>query len=157
MDAGDKKEIDIIPIRRALISVTDKTGLARLGRRLNALGIEIISTGGTAKELRTEKSLKKKIIDISFITDLPEMMDGRLKTLHHRVHGGLLAIRSNKNHMEAMAKHGMCEIDLLIVNLYKFESAAVMANMPYAEAVEQIDIGGPAMIQLRRIMNLLPL
>ncbi|HPR56626.1 MAG TPA: bifunctional phosphoribosylaminoimidazolecarboxamide formyltransferase/IMP cyclohydrolase, partial [Deltaproteobacteria bacterium] len=105
-------------ITRALVSVTDKKGVTDFVRELAAFGVEIISTGGTAKAL---KDAGIKVIDISEFTGFPEMMDGRLKTLHPLVHGGMLAIRDNKDHVEAMKKHGIRPIDMLIVNLYRFE------------------------------------
>lgn len=136
--------VDRVPIQRALISVTDKTGLERLGRRLDECGIDIVSTGGTANALKKQGI---PVCDISQFTDLPEMMDGRLKTLHHKVHGGLLAIRDNEEHLAAMEKHAIGPIDLLVVNLYQFGTPAEMARLPCDEAVEKIDIGGPAMIR----------
>ncbi len=134
---------DAVAPRRALLSVSDKTGLLDLARGLAARGVELISTGGTAAMLR-EAGLAVK--DVSEITGFPEMMDGRVKTLHPKVHGGLLALRDEPAHLAAMEEHGIGPIDLLIVNLYPFE-ATVAKGADYAECVENIDIGGPAMIR----------
>ncbi|MET0670871.1 MAG: bifunctional phosphoribosylaminoimidazolecarboxamide formyltransferase/IMP cyclohydrolase [Xanthobacteraceae bacterium] len=130
-------------IARALLSVSDKTGLAAFAQALAGHGIEIVSTGGTAKAL---KDAGLKVIDVSDLTGFPEMMDGRVKTLHPKVHGGLLAIRDNKEHAGAMAAHGIKPIDLVVVNLYPFE-ATVAKGAGYDDCVENIDIGGPAMIR----------
>ncbi|WP_299840545.1 bifunctional phosphoribosylaminoimidazolecarboxamide formyltransferase/IMP cyclohydrolase [uncultured Paracoccus sp.] len=134
---------DLIPLRRALISVSDKTGLIDFARRLDARGIEILSTGGTAKALR-EAGLT--VVDVADVTGFPEMMDGRVKTLHPAVHGGLLALRDNDEHLAAMEAHGIGPIDLLVVNLYPFEET-VAKGAGYDECIENIDIGGPAMIR----------
>ena len=134
---------DRIPVRRALISVSDKTGLADRGRGLADEGVELVSTGGTAAALRAEGLAVR---DVSELTGLPEMMDGRVKTLHPAVHGGLLARRDDAGHREAMERHGIGGIDLLVVNLYPFE-ATVARGAAYDECVENIDIGGPAMIR----------
>ena len=131
------------PVRRALLSVSDKTGLVAFGKALAARGVELVSTGGTAKALR-EAGLAVK--DVSEITRFPEMMDGRVKTLHPNVHGGLLFMRGNAAHEKAAADHAIGPIDLLAVNLYPFE-ATVAAGADYDTAVENIDIGGPAMIR----------
>jgi len=131
------------PITRALLSVSDKTGLVDFARALATHGIELISTGGTSSAL-AEAGLK--VLDVSEITGFPEMMDGRVKTLHPRVHGGLLAVRGNAAHTAAMAAHGIRPIDLLVVNLYPFE-ATVASGADYETCVENIDIGGPAMIR----------
>jgi phosphoribosylaminoimidazolecarboxamide formyltransferase / IMP cyclohydrolase len=133
----------LIPIRRALLSVSDKTGLLEFARRLAALGVDLVSTGGTAKALQ---QAGLPVTDISALTGFPEMMDGRVKTLHPKVHGGLLAIRDNPEHQRALATHGIAPIDLLVVNLYPFE-ATLAAAAPEAEIIENIDIGGPAMIR----------
>jgi phosphoribosylaminoimidazolecarboxamide formyltransferase/IMP cyclohydrolase len=130
-------------IERALLSVSDKTGLIEFARELASLGVELVSTGGTAKAL---KDAGLKVIDVAELTGFPEMMDGRVKTLHPKVHGGLLAIRNNKEHAGAMAQHGIKPIDLLVVNLYPFE-ATVAKGASYEECIENIDIGGPAMIR----------
>ncbi|MGR3467837.1 MAG: bifunctional phosphoribosylaminoimidazolecarboxamide formyltransferase/IMP cyclohydrolase [Shimia sp.] len=134
---------DIIPLRRALLSVSDKTGLIPLAEALAAQGVELLSTGGTARALR-EAGLAVR--DVADVTGFPEMMDGRVKTLHPRVHGGLLALRDDAAHVAAMEEHDIPAIDLLVVNLYPFE-AAVAGGADYATAVENIDIGGPAMLR----------
>ena len=134
---------DRVPMRRALISVSDKTGLVEFARDLSARGIEILSTGGTAKALR-EAGLT--VVDVADVTGFPEMMDGRVKTLHPVVHGGLLALRDNDAHMAAASEHDIDMIDLLVVNLYPFEET-VAKGAPYDECIENIDIGGPAMIR----------
>ncbi|MFS4581888.1 bifunctional phosphoribosylaminoimidazolecarboxamide formyltransferase/IMP cyclohydrolase [Phaeobacter sp. C3_T13_0] len=134
---------DLHPVRRALLSVSDKTGLIDLGKALAARGVELLSTGGTAKALR-DAGLAVK--DVSEITGFPEMMDGRVKTLHPMVHGGLLALRDNDTHVAAMDEHGIGAIDLLVVNLYPFEET-VAKGADYDTCIENIDIGGPAMIR----------
>jgi phosphoribosylaminoimidazolecarboxamide formyltransferase/IMP cyclohydrolase len=130
-------------IVRALLSVSDKSGLVEFARALAGHGVELISTGGTAKAL---KDAGLKVIDVAELTGFPEMMDGRVKTLHPTVHGGLLAIRDNKSHTAAMEAHGIRAIDLLVVNLYPFEET-VAKGADFDECVENIDIGGPAMIR----------
>jgi len=134
---------DRVPVKRALISVSDKTGLVEAARALAGLGVELVSTGGTRKAI-ADADLPVK--DISDLTGFPEMMDGRVKTLHPVVHGGLLGVRGAPQHARAMAEHGIGGIDLVYVNLYPFEST-VAAGADYATAVENIDIGGPAMIR----------
>ncbi|MDR9484334.1 MAG: bifunctional phosphoribosylaminoimidazolecarboxamide formyltransferase/IMP cyclohydrolase [Sediminimonas sp.] len=134
---------EMTKLRRALISVSDKTGLIELARALDARGVELISTGGTAKAMR-EAGLTVR--DVSDITGFPEMMDGRVKTLHPAVHGGLLALRDNDAHVAAMTAHGIGAIDLLVVNLYPFEKT-VAEGADYDTCIENIDIGGPAMIR----------
>jgi len=134
---------DRAPVKRALISVSDKTGLVEAARTLAGLGVELVSTGGTRKAI-TDAGLAVK--DISELTGFPEMMDGRVKTLHPIVHGGLLGVRDAPEHAKAMADHGIGGIDLVYVNLYPFE-ATVASGADYATAVENIDIGGPAMIR----------
>ncbi|SDW29561.1 bifunctional phosphoribosylaminoimidazolecarboxamide formyltransferase/IMP cyclohydrolase [Roseicitreum antarcticum] len=134
---------DLAPVKRALLSVSDKTGLVQLGRALAARGVDLVSTGGTAAALR---DAGLAVRDVSDLTGFPEMMDGRVKTLHPMVHGGLLALRDDAGHLGAMQDHGIAPIDLLVVNLYPFE-ATVARGADYAEAVENIDIGGPAMIR----------
>jgi phosphoribosylaminoimidazolecarboxamide formyltransferase / IMP cyclohydrolase len=131
------------PIRRALISISDKTGLVAFARALSERGVEILSTGGTA---RTLKDAGIAVKDVAEHTGFPEMMDGRLKTLHPKVHGGLLAVRGNKEHEKAAEAHGIAPIDLLVVNLYPFEATAAK-GAPFADCIENIDIGGPAMIR----------
>ncbi len=135
---------DLVPIRRALLSVSDKQGLVELARALIAHGCEIISTGGTARAL---EQAGLPVMPIERVTGFPEMMDGRVKTLHPKVHGGLLALRENPEHAEAMRRHDIREIDLLCVNLYPFEEATARPGCTFAEAIENIDIGGPAMIR----------
>jgi len=130
-------------ITRALLSVSDKTGLAEFARALAKYGIELVSTGGTAKAL-AEAGLK--VTDVSDLTGFPEMMDGRVKTLHPKVHGGLLAVRDDRTHRDAMQAHGIRPIDLLVVNLYPFE-ASVAKGASFADCIENIDVGGPAMIR----------
>jgi len=134
---------DLRPLTRALLSVSDKTGLIDLARALSARGIELVSTGGTSKAI-ADAGLK--VIDVSDLTGFPEMMDGRVKTLHPKVHGGLLAIRENPEHEAAMLAHDIKPIDLLVVNLYPFE-ATIAKGAAYDECIENIDIGGPAMIR----------
>src|ERR1700761_9597186 len=128
-------------ISRALISVSDKTGLIDFAKGLASHGVSLISTGGTAKALR---DAGLKVADISEITHFPEMMDGRVKTLHPNVHGGLLSLRDKKDHAEAMRTHGIDGIDLLVCNLYPFE-ATVARGADFETTIENIDIGGPAM------------
>lgn len=132
-----------LPITTALISVSDKTGLIEQARRLVALGVTLISTGGTAKALKTAGVL---VTDVSEITGFAEMMDGRVKTLHPRIHGGLLARRDMGEHIEAMREHGIAMIDLLVVNLYPFEQVRD-SGADFSTCIENIDIGGPAMLR----------
>jgi len=134
---------DLAPLNRALLSVSDKTGLIELASALAARGVELVSTGGTAAALR---QAGLAVRDVSDLTGFPEMMDGRVKTLHPMVHGGLLALRDDAGHRAAMDAHGIAPIDLLVVNLYPFE-AAVARGADYAETIENIDIGGPAMLR----------
>jgi phosphoribosylaminoimidazolecarboxamide formyltransferase/IMP cyclohydrolase len=134
---------NLVPVGRALISVSDKTGLLDLARALAARGVELISTGGTSAGLR---AAGLAVRDVAEVTGFPEMMDGRVKTLHPHIHGGLLALRDDDEHLVAMAAHGIEPIDLLIVNLYPFE-ATVARGADYATCIENIDIGGPAMIR----------
>ena len=131
-------------VRRAIVSVHDKTGVVDLGRRLAALGVEILSTGGTASLLRTEGV---PVRDVADVTGFPEMMDGRVKTLHPRIHGGILARRDVPSHLEALKRHGIPPIDLVVVALYPFEATIARPGVSRAEAIEQIDIGGPTMIR----------
>jgi phosphoribosylaminoimidazolecarboxamide formyltransferase/IMP cyclohydrolase len=135
--------IDIVPVRRALVSVSDKTGLVDQARTLAGRGVELVSTGGTRATL-ADAGLKVR--DVADLTGFPEMMDGRVKTLHPAVHGGLLARRDAQAHLAAMEAHGIGAIDLLYVNLYPFEATAA-AGKPWDECVENIDIGGPAMLR----------
>lgn len=132
-----------VTIKRALLSVSDKSGLAELGQALAARGVELVSTGGTAKALR---DAGLTVLDVSGITSFPEMMDGRVKTLHPNVHGGLLAVRDNAEHVAAMEEHGIGAIDLVVVNLYPFEET-VAKGADRATVIENIDIGGPSMVR----------
>ena len=134
---------DLAPLRRALLSVSDKTGLVELGQALAAHGVELLSTGGTAKALR---AAGLDVKDVAEVTGFPEMMDGRVKTLHPVVHGGLLALRDNEAHVASMTEHDIGAIDLVVVNLYPFEET-VAKGAAYDEVIENIDIGGPAMIR----------
>ena len=131
-------------IQRAILSVTDKTGLVEFARRLQACGVELVSTGGTAKLLR-ESGVAVR--DISDLTGFPEMMDGRVKTLHPKVHGGILHVRSNPAHVDAARQHGIAPIDMVVVNLYAFEKTAAKPGVTLAEMIENIDIGGPSMVR----------
>ena len=140
----ENQELGLRKVRRALISVSDKTGIVDFARELKNFGVEIISTGGTAKALR-EAGIDVR--DISDVTGFPEMMDGRVKTLHPKIHGGLLGIRDNPNHQSAMHEHGVEPIDMVVVNLYPFAETIAREGVTLEEAVEQIDIGGPAMIR----------
>ena len=132
-----------VTIKRALLSVSDKTGLADLGRVLAAHGVELVSTGGTAATLR---DAGLAVRDISELTGFPEMMDGRVKTLHPKVHGGLLAVRDDPAHAASMAEHEIGAIDLVVVNLYPF-AATVAKGAGREEVIENIDIGGPSMVR----------
>ena len=131
-------------IQRALLSVTNKNGLLDFARSLTRLGIELVSTGGTARLLR-EGGLRVR--DVSELTGFPEMLDGRVKTLHPKIHGGILAIRANPVHREALATHGIELIDMVVINLYEFEKVATRHDVSMDELIEHIDIGGPAMIR----------
>jgi len=131
-------------IQRAILSVTDKTGLIDFARKLSALGIELVSTGGTAKLLRDSGITVK---DISELTGFPEMLDGRVKTLHPKVHGGILHRREDPKHLAAVAEHGIAPIDMVVVNLYAFEKTAAKPGVSFEELIENIDIGGPSMIR----------
>jgi phosphoribosylaminoimidazolecarboxamide formyltransferase/IMP cyclohydrolase len=131
-------------IRRALLSVSDKTGLVDLARALRGFGVELLSTGGTAKALR-EAGLEVR--DVSDVTGFPEMLDGRVKTLHPRIHGGILAVRDNPEHARALEEHDIGPIDMVVVNLYPFEQTVAREGVTLEEAVEQIDIGGPSMVR----------
>ena len=130
-------------VRRALLSVSDKAGLVDLARALHARGVELLSTGGSAAALR---DAGLPVRDVADVTGSPEMMDGRVKTLHPRIHGGLLALRDDAGHLQAMTDHGIPAIDLLVVNLYPFEATVAQGAAP-ADIIENIDIGGPAMIR----------
>ncbi len=131
-------------IKRALISVTDKSGVTELASELHNMGVEIISTGGTAKAIR---KAGVDVRDVSEITGFPEMMDGRVKTLHPKIHGGILAIRDNETHVEQMNAHGIGPIDMVVVNLYAFEKTVAKEGTGLADAIENIDIGGPTLLR----------
>src|SRR5271169_3363026 len=131
-------------IQRAILSVTDKSGLVDFARKLSGLGVELVSTGGTAKLLR-ESGIAVK--DISDLTGFPEMLDGRVKTLHPKVHGGILHRREDAGHRAAVAEHGIPAIDMVVVNLYAFEKTAAKPGVHFEELIENIDIGGPSMIR----------
>jgi phosphoribosylaminoimidazolecarboxamide formyltransferase/IMP cyclohydrolase len=131
-------------IRRVLISVTDKTGILDFARALAESGAELISTGGTARLIR-EAGIAVR--DVADVTGFPEMLDGRVKTLHPKIHGGILAIRENADHLRAIAEHGITPIDMVVINLYRFEEAAARADARLEDLIENIDIGGPAMIR----------
>ncbi|WP_260705516.1 bifunctional phosphoribosylaminoimidazolecarboxamide formyltransferase/IMP cyclohydrolase [Edaphobacter flagellatus] len=136
--------VDLRPVRRALLSVTDKTGLVEFARALADHGVELVSTGGTAKALR-DAGLTVK--DISDLTGFPEMLDGRVKTLHPKVHGGILHMRGNAEHVAAVQSHGIEPIDMVVVNLYAFEKTAQKPGVAFADVIENIDIGGPSMVR----------
>ncbi len=136
--------VDLRPVRRALLSVTDKTDLVEFARSLTVHGVELISTGGTAKALR-DAGLAVK--DISELTGFPEMLDGRVKTLHPKVHGGILHMRGNPEHVTAVESHGIEPIDMVVVNLYAFEKTAQKPGVAFADVIENIDIGGPSMVR----------
>ena len=135
---------DVKPVRRALLSVTDKSGLIEFARALAGAGVELVSTGGTAKALREAGLLVR---DISDLTGFPEMLDGRVKTLHPKVHGGILHIRGNTDHVAAVESHGIEPIDMVVVNLYAFEKTSQKPGVAFAEVIENIDIGGPSMVR----------
>ena len=131
-------------IERAIISVTDKTGIVDFAKSLARFGVQILSTGGTARALR-EGGIE--VTDISEYTGFPEMMDGRVKTLHPKVHGGLLGLRDNPEHIRMMKEHGIRAIDMVVVNLYQFEKTVAKEGVTLEEAIENIDIGGPSMLR----------
>jgi phosphoribosylaminoimidazolecarboxamide formyltransferase/IMP cyclohydrolase len=140
----ENQEAGLRKIRRVLMSVSDKTGLVEFARELKDFGVEIISTGGTARALR---EAGVEVRDVSEVTGSPEMMDGRVKTLHPKIHGGLLGIRTNPGHQAAMRDHGIEPIDMVVINLYPFAETIARDGVTVEEAVEQIDIGGPALIR----------
>ena len=131
-------------IKRALISVSDKAGILDLAKELNSFGVELLSTGGTAKMIRDAGI---PVMDVSDYTGFPEMMNGRVKTLHPKVHGGLLGLRDNPEHVDAMAKHDIEPIDMVVVNLYPFEATVAKEDCTLIDAIENIDIGGPTMLR----------
>ena len=136
--------MDLVPVRRALISVSDKTGLSEFAKKLHALNVEILSTGGTLKFL-IEQGIPA--VAVEDYTGFPEMMDGRVKTLHPKIHGGFLARRDLESHLEAARKHDIRLFDLVVINLYPFEAVTAKSGTTFEEAVENIDIGGPAMVR----------
>lgn len=131
-------------VRRAVLSVSDKTGIVEFGRGLSELGVEILSTGGTARVLR-EGGVPVR--DVSDYTGFPEIMDGRVKTLHPKIYGAILGVRSNPEHCKAMDEHGIEPIDLVAVNLYPFEQTVAKPDCMFEDAIENIDIGGPCMVR----------
>jgi AICAR transformylase/IMP cyclohydrolase PurH len=131
-------------IKRALISVSDKTGIVEFAGKLHEAGVEIVSTGGTMKEIR-EAGIP--VMYVSDVTGFPEIMDGRVKTLNPYIHGGILAVRDNPAHVQAMKEHKITPIDMVVVNLYPFRETIEKPDVTLAEAIENIDIGGPAMIR----------
>lgn len=131
-------------VSTAVISVTDKSGIVEFARSLQDMGVEILSTGGTARAMRDGGIT---VVDVSEYTGFPEMMDGRVKTLHPKVHGGLLGRRDNQQDVQMMKKHGIKSIDLVVVNLYQFEQTVAKEGCTLEEAVENIDIGGPSMLR----------
>jgi phosphoribosylaminoimidazolecarboxamide formyltransferase/IMP cyclohydrolase len=135
---------DLRPIRRALLSVTDKTGLVEFARVLASFGVDLVSTGGTSRALR---DAGLPVRDISDLTGFPEMLDGRVKTLHPKVHGGILHIRGNAEHMASVGEYGIEPIDMVVVNLYAFEKTAQRPGVAFADVIENIDIGGPSMVR----------
>ena len=141
---SNANEIGLVKIGRALISVSDKTGIVDFARELKGFGTEIISTGGTAKALR---DAGLEVLEVSEVTGFPEMMDGRIKTLHPKIHGALLGLRDDAGHVAAMGEHGIVPIDLVVVNLYPFEQTVIQGGATLEQIIEQIDIGGPAMIR----------
>ncbi|HEX6188982.1 MAG TPA: bifunctional phosphoribosylaminoimidazolecarboxamide formyltransferase/IMP cyclohydrolase, partial [Pyrinomonadaceae bacterium] len=131
----DKTDAGLRKIRRALISVSDKTGIVDFAQELKSFGVEVLSTGGTAKALR-EAGID--VIDVADITGFPEMMDGRVKTLHPKIHGALLGVRDNPEHMAAMEQHGIGPIDMVVINLYPFEQTVAREDITLDDAIEQI-------------------
>lgn len=131
-------------IKRALLSVSDKRGIVEFGKGLAAMGVDIISTGGTMKALRDAGVLVTAVQDV---TGFPEMMDGRVKTLHPKIHGAILAMRDHESHVQAMKDHGITPIDLVVVNLYPFRETIAKPDVTLADAIENIDIGGPCMVR----------
>ncbi|MCL2659194.1 MAG: bifunctional phosphoribosylaminoimidazolecarboxamide formyltransferase/IMP cyclohydrolase [Acidobacteriaceae bacterium] len=136
--------VDLRPVRRALLSVTDKSGLVEFAEALTSHGVELVSTGGTARALR---DAGLAVRDISDLTGFPEMLDGRVKTLHPKVHGGILHVRGNPEHVQAVAEHGIEPVDMVVVNLYAFEKTAQKPGVAFGEVIENIDIGGPSMVR----------
>lgn len=131
-------------IKRALLSVSDKRGIVEFGKELAAMGVDIISTGGTMKALR---DAGVPVTAVQDVTGFPEMMDGRVKTLHPKIHGAILAMRDHESHVQAMKDHGITPIDLVVVNLYPFRETIAKPDVTLADAIENIDIGGPCMVR----------
>ncbi len=131
-------------IKRAVISVTDKKGIDEFARELATFGVELLSTGGTAAQIRKGGT---PVTEVSDYTGFPEMMDGRVKTLHPKIHGGLLAIRDNEAHMQALRQHRIKLIDMVVINLYRFEDTVAKEGCTLEQAIENIDIGGPSMLR----------
>ncbi|MBS5717508.1 MAG: IMP cyclohydrolase [Megasphaera micronuciformis] len=131
-------------IKRALLSVSDKRGIVEFGKELAAMGVDIISTGGTIKALR---DAGVPVTAVQDVTGFPEMMDGRVKTLHPKIHGAILAMRDHESHVQAMKDHGITPIDLVVVNLYPFKETIAKPDVTLADAIENIDIGGPCMVR----------
>src|SRR3984957_11559818 len=142
--ASSTPAADLRPIRRALLSVTDKTGLVEFARVLASHNVDLVSTGGTSRALR---DAGLPVRDISDLTGFPEMLDGRVKTLHPKVHGGILHIRDNEEHMASVAEHEIEPIDMVVVNLYAFEKTSQRPGVAFADVIENIDIGGPSMVR----------
>ncbi|MBD3321063.1 MAG: hypothetical protein GF350_08225 [Chitinivibrionales bacterium] len=136
--------MDSVQIRRALISVSDKTGIVEFGRNLQQKSVDILSTGGTARSLQ-ESGVKVRSVDS--YTGFPEIMDGRVKTLHPKIHGGLLSLRDNENHVRQMNENGISPIDMVVVNLYPFKKTVARPDVTFEDAIENIDIGGPTMLR----------
>src|ERR1700747_3165275 len=142
--ASPATPVDLRPIRRALLSVTDKTGLGEFAQALASHRVDLISTGGTARTLR-DSGLEVR--DISELTGFPEMLDGRVKTLHPKVHGGILHVRGKSEHLASVEEHGILPIDMVVVNLYAFEQTAEKPGSTFEQIIENIDIGGPSMVR----------
>jgi phosphoribosylaminoimidazolecarboxamide formyltransferase / IMP cyclohydrolase len=137
-------EAGLVRVQRALLSVSDKMGLLELAKGLRSLGVELLSTGGTAKALT---GAGVDVREVASVTGFPEMLDGRVKTLHPRIHGGILARRDLPDHLQQLRDHGIDPIDLVVVNLYPFQSTISRPGCTFQEAIENIDIGGPSMIR----------
>jgi len=136
--------VAVVKIKRALLSVSDKRGIVEFGKGLAAMGVDIISTGGTMKALR---DAGVPVTAVQDVTGFPEMMDGRVKTLHPKIHGAILAMRDHESHVQAMKDHGITPIDLVVVNLYPFRETIAKPDVTLADAIENIDIGGPCMVR----------
>lgn len=134
----------VVKIKRALLSVSDKRGIVEFGKELAAMGVDIISTGGTMKVLH---DAGVPVTAVQDVTGFPEMMDGRVKTLHPKIHGAILAMRDHESHVQAMKDHGITPIDLVVVNLYPFRETIAKPDVTLADAIENIDIGGPCMVR----------